>query len=279
MKEKSKSLELKVGAFSSIGLGLMLMGVWMLGNTHKIFAAKQTYYLALPNAEGVVSGAAVFIAGVSSGTVEDVRLEAQKQGVKIKMNISANSAESIRQDSTAEISSHGVLGDKVVMISAGNPSLPKLAPGSEIPAQTTSTFTNLFGRPGDRLLVTLNEVASHLNRMLISATKDGKSDLLINNLISASEALTKSANLLNDQLTGIKLKEAVGNLNSILGKADHGSGTVSGVLNDSQLYDDAKALFGEVNHNRIVRNLVRKSVEDGYNQEDSQQKAGTVPSK
>lgn len=280
MKAKTKALEFKVGLFASMGLALTLIAIWMLGSTHKLFASKQTYYLSLSNADGIAAGAAVLIAGVNSGTVEDVTLEPNQQKVKVKMSISARPAESIRQDSVAQISSHGVLGDKTVIISAGDPSLPRLSPGSVITAESTSTFSNLFGRPGDRLMQTLNEIALHLDTLLASATKNGRSDALTHNLISVTGALTTSANLLNDQLRGLKLKESVDHLNSILGKADQGQGTVSALLNDPQLYDDAKALFGEINRNRIVRNLVRKSLEDGYEREQSsKQQAGSTDSK
>jgi phospholipid/cholesterol/gamma-HCH transport system substrate-binding protein len=52
------------------------------------------------------------------------------------------------------------------------------------------------------------------------------------------------------------------NLNSILGKIDHGSGSLGALVNDPELYDAAKSLMGEANQNRIVRNLVRKSIKE-----------------
>jgi phospholipid/cholesterol/gamma-HCH transport system substrate-binding protein len=239
----------------------------MLGSTHELFSSKQTYYLSLPNAEGVVSGASVMIAGVKSGAVEDVSLEPQKRSVKITMSLSARAAESIRQDSVANVTTHGVLGDKVIVISAGDPSLPQKEPGNVIPAEATSTFSNLFGTRGDRLLNTIDQVARHLDQLLVSTTRNGKMDKLMDGLVSITRSVSTTADLLNEQLKGIKLKQAVGNLNSLLGKADHGSGTVSGLINDPSLYDNAKALVGEVNDNRIARNLVRKAVEEGHERE------------
>ena len=51
-------------------------------------------------------------------------------------------------------------------------------------------------------------------------------------------------------------------LNSILEKIDQGQGTVGAMINDPGLYDDAKALVGQVNRNRIMRNLIRQTIKD-----------------
>lgn len=279
MIKKTKGLEVKIGLFASIGLVLLIVAIWMLGSTHELFTRKQTYYLSVPSAEGLASGAPVMIAGVRSGSVEDIMLEPRERRVKIKMDISGHYAESIRQDSVAHVTSHGVLGDKVISISAGDPALPRLSPGSIIPASAASTFGSVFGAKGEHIMERIDEVTSHLDELLAALTKDGKTDLLMNNLVAASGAITTSATLLNDQLRGIKLKEAIDNLNSILGKADHGNGTVSGLINDPQIYDDAKALIGETNHNRIMRNLVRKSIEDGQKREaENKEQAGSAAS-
>ncbi|MFL5811978.1 MAG: MlaD family protein [Bdellovibrionia bacterium] len=282
MKKNIKSLEFKIGLFASMALGLILVAVWMLGSTHQLFSSKLTYYLSLPNAEGIAPGALVMIAGVRSGSVEDLALEPGQRRVRVVLSISAHDAESLRQDSLAQMTTHGVLGDKVITISAGDPSLPKLSPGSEIRAETTTTFSNLFGRRGDRVLESFEQVIRHLDQLLASTTKNGKMDKLMDALLLTSQNASTSAELLNDQLRGIKLKEAVNNLNSILAKADHGAGTVSGLINDPALYDNAKALVGEVNHNRIVRNLIRKSIQDSQGKEAesrSDSAAGTTADK
>jgi len=38
-------------------------------------------------------------------------------------------------------------------------------------------------------------------------------------------------------------------------------------VNDASLYDDVKSLIGGVNRNRIMRNLVRKTIHDNEEEE------------
>jgi phospholipid/cholesterol/gamma-HCH transport system substrate-binding protein len=251
MKKTNGRLELKIGAFATLGLGLALAAIWMLGSTHDVFSRKQPYYFWLSNAEGV-----------QAGTVEGIELDPKLKKVRVTLTISRRYEDSIREDSTAEVTTHGVLGDKMVAITAGDPSSPKLAPGSEIHSESTSALGNLLGPDAQELMQSATLAVKHLDIVLSDLAKSGKTNQLMDGLISASKNIAESSHLLNEQLNGMRLKSAVGNLDSILGKADHGNGTVSGLLNDPALYDDTKALLGESNGNRILRNVVRKSVEE-----------------
>ena len=53
------------------------------------------------------------------------------------------------------------------------------------------------------------------------------------------------------------------NAADILEKVNNGTGTLGALVNDPGLYEDARALVGGANRNRIVRNLVRKTAKDG----------------
>ncbi len=67
---------------------------------------------------------------------------------------------------------------------------------------------------------------------------------------------------LNDEVNQLKIKSAINHLNSILEKIDQGKGSIGAFINDPGLYDDAKALVGQVNRNRIMRNLIRQTIKD-----------------
>lgn len=271
MKMSKTKLEIRVGLFASLGVVLAMVAIWMLGSAHDVFSKKSTYYINLPSAEGLVPGATVNVAGVQAGTVDDITLRPSDQMVSVKLLISSRFAGAIREDSIAHVTSHGVLGDKIVSISAGRPDQRILPAGEAIPARATSTVGALVGKSGEDLIANMNRIAIHLDQLLESITEGGKSKKLMDNLISSSKNLSLAISHLDQQLDGIQLKSAVKNLNSILAKIDHGEGTASGLINDPALYNDAKALIGESNRNRIVRNLVRQSVKEGHEREQKEQ--------
>ena len=45
-------------------------------------------------------------------------------------------------------------------------------------------------------------------------------------------------------------------------RIDKGKGTIGALINDSQVYDDLKRVTGQINRNRILKNLIRKSISD-----------------
>jgi phospholipid/cholesterol/gamma-HCH transport system substrate-binding protein len=69
----------------------------------------------------------------------------------------------------------------------------------------------------------------------------------------------------------LKLKKIVKNLESITEKINTGNGTLGALVNDPGLYDNVKALVGQTNRNRILRNLVRQTLRESEGKEADQQ--------
>ena len=68
----------------------------------------------------------------------------------------------------------------------------------------------------------------------------------------------------------IKLKGALANLNQILEKINNGTGTIGALINDASLYDDIKSLFGGINRNRIMRNIIRQTLKESKTKGEAQ---------
>ena len=88
-----------------------------------------------------------------------------------------------------------------------------------------------------------------------------RSDQIAEGLAATAKHLASAAARLNQDLENLQLKAAVTNLNSILEKINNGQGTLGALVNDPSLYDDAKALVGGTNRSRIVRNMVRQTIQ------------------
>jgi phospholipid/cholesterol/gamma-HCH transport system substrate-binding protein len=99
-----------------------------------LLVEKATIYLFIDDATGVDPGTAVRVNGIGVGKVDDVRLSGSNQPnriIRITLKVERDHLADIPADSTAQISSDGVTGDKYVDVTQGR-TAARIQPGSEI---------------------------------------------------------------------------------------------------------------------------------------------------
>jgi phospholipid/cholesterol/gamma-HCH transport system substrate-binding protein len=92
------------------------------------------------SAAGIDRKAAVRIAGVRVGKVEAVHLD----GAEALLELSLNPQVQLHQGATAQVTSLGMLGDKYVEITPGDPLAPLLAPGAELGGSNPPSFDDVL---------------------------------------------------------------------------------------------------------------------------------------
>lgn len=254
-------IDVKVGLFVSIGVALVLLAILVLGGTNSFMNRQNAYKIHFPSVEGLLVGAKVVVGGLQVGTVKGIQLDPESHSVLVNIGVLRSSSEWIRDDSTVEMATQGVLGDKYLMISTGSADKGVLEPGSEIPVKPSKDFSQLFNK-SDQLLISLNGIAVSLDTLLQSFRAGKKSETIFEGLANTAKNLTAVTEKLNKELDGIALKSASRNLNTILDKINNGTGTLGALVNDPSLYEDARSLIGGANRNRIMRNLIRQTIKD-----------------
>ena len=164
-----------------------------------------------------------------------------------------------------------MLGDKYVSITMGATDQPELDDGSELPNRPTKDLKEVLGR-SDQLMTTLTSISGSLDRLLRTFESESTRGNLFRNLNETAKNLSQASNKINAEFDDLKLKRASASLNQILDKINNGSGTLGALLNDPSLYDDIKSLTGGANRNRVVRNLVRKTIKDSDAAESEEKK-------
>ena len=263
---KKVEIELKVGLFITIGVGLVMAAILILGSTQSLLQRKFHFVTRLPTAEGLISGAKVVLGGIPVGTVEDMSFNGEHHNVEVRFSVEKDSAKWIRSDSSMEVLTQGVLGDKYVSLNAGSLSQPEIPDGGEIPNRPSKDLSQFLSK-GDQLLVSLNGISADLDGILQAFDRDNRAETLFQGMSAASHNIALITDKLNQQMENIPLRRSVANLNGILDKINNGTGTLGELVNDPGLYDNLKALLGGANQNRVIRNLVRKSVESGMESE------------
>lgn len=261
MSEKRLETEVKVGIFVSIGLALIMLAILMLGSTENILSGKRGYTIHVKDVGGLIQGAKVVLDGVSIGTVRDMNFDPKTHDIRVDLSISRDASAWIHQDATAEISTQGVLGDKYVSISPGSDNLPLLGEKSDIPFMPSKDLSQFLTK-GDQLLITLNSLAINLDQMVRAFNTGNRSEIFFQGMATSARNLSQASEKINHQLDNIHLSRVIQNLESITDKINGGSGTLGALINDPGLYDSAKLLVGEANRNRIMRNLVRQTIQD-----------------
>lgn len=255
-------IEIKVGIFVALGTVLIMLAIIILGGAEGVLTRQNIYHSHFPAADGLIGGAKVVLNGITVGTVDAVDFDPKTRDIQVSFKIQKKYESWIREDSTAEISTQGVLGDKYVFITVGSDAKPILSSGGKITPKVSQGL-NQFLSKGDQLMITLNSISLSMDRILKSFEHGGRSEVFFQSMTQTSRNLAEASHKLNTELESIQLRSTVRNLNSILEKINNGTGTLGALINDPGLYYDTRALLGGANRNRIMRNLVRKTVKDG----------------
>lgn len=254
--------ELKVGIFVALGVGLLALSILLLGGADSFFVRYHRYATYMRTADGLIPGAKVVLGGINVGVIENVSFEQTRGDVEIRFKVNSKYSEWLREDSVVEVLTQGVLGDKYIGVTTGALDKAVLPDGSKITSRASTGFSEVIPK-AEVLISNLTSITTNLDRILKSLEDETRRGNLFGNLTATSKNLAAATTKLNSEIEGMQIKRAGQQLAAILEKINNGTGTLGSLVNDPGLYDDAKALMGGANRNRVIRNLVRQTVKEG----------------
>lgn len=119
MKTVQNKRAIIVGIFISVALAILIVTVFTLGGQRKTFVRKIPVKVVFDDVGGLKEGDNVWFAGVKIGTVKKVDLTGGSH-VDVTLNIEKSAQPYIRKDARVKLSSNGLLGNKIVVITAGS---------------------------------------------------------------------------------------------------------------------------------------------------------------
>lgn len=144
-----RSLELRVGVFVTLALIVGMGVVFALGNQSSLFARRTSYHAVFANVDGLRPGAPVRMAGIDVGTVSAVDLRPDGR-CDVTIQVVEAHAHFITTESRATIGSKGLLGDKLVDVTASSAGTP-IAAGGEITAEEGGGLFGALATAGDAI--------------------------------------------------------------------------------------------------------------------------------
>jgi len=213
--------EIKVGLFVLAALVLLLAAFALVGGVNLFQAPKNVYTLRTKFAGGIESGSPVRYAGMKVGRVEKLAFDPEESGRAV-VTITVDPQTPVRQDSTAKITSLGMLGENYVEISAGSKDKLALPSGSEIPTKESVQWGELvdtFGGATDEAKALLADARPRVNKAL-----DNINDLTNEeNRRRVRESLRKIDEILTDAKPRLK---------SIMANADNASAKIDKFMDE-----------------------------------------------
>jgi phospholipid/cholesterol/gamma-HCH transport system substrate-binding protein len=242
----------RTGLFVIICFGLLVIGLFLIGDKQKLFSNTSTYYVKLKDVNGLKPGAQVIVSGINVGSVHSIDLP-RKAGdsVLVAVKVVKDAQNLIHSDSKASVTTIGLVGDKTLAISIGSPNTPITPHGGYIQGEAQREFTSLIDTLGE-VLNDLKMVTNDVNG-IVANIRGGKGTLgklltdedLYGNIKELVTTSSKSINSLTSTTTGIQksVDEALGNISQTssefrkVGESiNSGKGSLGKLLNDTTMY-------------------------------------------
>ena len=261
-----KWAQLRVGltvVFASITLAVL---IFLMTGTSGLFTPKIYVRAFFDNAGGLRVGAPVRLQGVDIGNIKSIRIVPGKEPnpVEVLMKISTKYHRAIRTDSTAQLSTAGVLGETFVDVDS------TLAKGPEIPdggvlrvleqpdlqdvvrsSQGTLQNLDVLLRRIDRIVSFVESGNGSIGKMIYDPALYNRLNStvrefqgLVNDVGNGKGTIGK---LMTDDELYRKLDDSVNKLNVITTELQQGQGTVGKLLKDPALYNNANQTIAKAN--------------------------------
>ncbi len=213
-----------VGSFVLAMLALLIASLLYISGQGE---ATDTYHVSYTDISGIHNGTTVTYGGYKIGKIETVEPVRDTEGTRYQVTLAVRNGWTIPSDSTAQISSPGILAEKTIEIREGK-SKTILSPGDEIkglPAIDIMAMMNRlsgeFGELADgdirplinKLSHYLNDIGDDLNRKIPDITQNtstllaslNESAVRLNELINSENrqhlhSLFKNANEMSESL-------------------------------------------------------------------------------
>ena len=163
--------QLKIGVIVLVSAVILTTLLFLMTSASGLglFSRKLTVTSYFGNACGLKVGAAVNLEGVTIGNVKSITVitapDRKLTPVQVVMKIDGKYQPSLHTDSTAALTTVGMLGDTVVDISSQHATGPELRDGAELKSQRSASIQDME-EEGEAAIEQVNVILSKMNTMV-----------------------------------------------------------------------------------------------------------------
>ena len=238
-----KNYNVLVGVFTTAGVVLFGVALFLIGNQHKAFQHHIVFYTTFQNVDGIPKGAKVRVDGMDAGEVQSIQIPSgPAQKFRLKMTVDDHLHGLIREDSLVTVETEGIVGDKFLLIHSGTEHASPAPAESTLRSKEPFDMTKLLeqaqgimtqaGTTLNGLQGTMTDVNRHLDTTLDTATGTMKN---VNSVVlDVRNGKGAAGLLLEDKATAADVKQSIANVRQTTEKLNGTSTRIDSILSDVQ---------------------------------------------
>jgi len=206
---KEKNYKWKLGLFSVAALIIAIAAIYYIGKQKNKFGSVLHVSSLFSSVSGLKVGSNVRMGGIDIGTVDGIALVTDTS-VEVQMVIQRRAQKFIKKDAKAAISSEGLMGDKVITITAGTSGQQPIVDGDSLssikPIETDQIIASLKTSADNAAVITRNlaDISSRINNGKGALGKLLKDTGLSTNISATVKNLRQGAEGLKENMEAAK---------------------------------------------------------------------------
>ncbi|MBI5208659.1 MAG: MCE family protein [Elusimicrobia bacterium] len=240
------STEAKVGAFVMVGLLLMAVAIFLLGDF--TLENRYTIFVKFGDVAGLSNNAPIKLSGYEVGQVKGIDLKGNRVVVTAKIRKGID----VYEGASFTVGITGIIGSKFLEITQGDPKAAAIPDGTTVlgvdPVPLDKAMTNAL-RGMDDLMASLNSASAKPGTLArnLNDTVANLRDLTgnLNELIETSRPNLSKAMARTDAITQ-KLDDLLAKSNQVMASLSTDKGAVGALMNDPKVKEDVKETVANV---------------------------------
>jgi phospholipid/cholesterol/gamma-HCH transport system substrate-binding protein len=259
MENQSPPFKARLGIFIVTGIVIFVVAIFIIGKQKNLFNPVFKITTNFYNVSGLQVGNNIRFSGIEVGIVDNIKI-INDSTVQVDMLIKKTVQQFIKADSYASISSSGIIGDRIIIITQGSKKSPMAEDGQHIlskePLETDDIMKSLKTSAENAEVITLqlSEIMMNINsgqgtlgRLIQDSTIAENINQTIENFKKSSEGFDETIEVTKEnvfafmeslQKTAAKTEVASNELGEIMTKINSGEGAIGMLLKDTSIVNN-----------------------------------------
>ncbi len=242
MKENKRSVT--VGIFVTLGVIILVVGILILGGKQKRFEKTLLVTAVFDNAGGLKTGNNIWFSGVKIGTVKSIDFYGNAQ-VQVTMKIDEDVKKYIRKDAKAKIGSESLIGNKIIEIYGGTPSVAAVEEGDKLQVEKSMDPNEIMAtlQENNKNLLKITSDLKMLSTDIVAGK--GTVGMLFKDSLMAERFRTITANLQQASAATVKIS---GDFSNFTTKLNNKEGLANQLLTDTVVFSKIQSSVTKLQH-------------------------------